>query len=216
MLNAIIFDMDGVLIDSEPVYLRDTYIFLRNHGIQVKYKDLFPLVGADSRMFWQILANKWETPITADEVNTLYNKEVREFNYDHILNPHVKLLLPILKEKGFKIGLASSSPLENIKTVLDDCQIRNYFDCIKSGEMFKQSKPNPEIYCSTMESLQTNASMCIAIEDSQIGIRAAKAAGMYVVAKEERRFGFNQDEADTIIVDLLEILDVIESKTTTM
>ncbi len=215
MIKAVIFDMDGVLIDSEPVYLRDTLQFLDNHQVHVNYRDLFPLVGSDSRTFWQILADMWNQPISAEEVKMLYNNEVREFNYDCIVNAHVKLLLPMLKEMKIKIGLASSSPLDNILTVLDDCNIKQYFDCIMSGEMFAQSKPDPAIYLSAMEALQVTSEQCIAVEDSAIGIKAAKAANMFVVAKEERRFGFHQEEADTIIIDLLEILDVLKEKATT-
>ena len=215
MIKAVIFDMDGVLIDSEPLYLRDTLQFLRNHNVHVGYKDLFALVGSDSKLFWQLIANMWQTPIDAKTVKQLYNEEVEEVNYDTIINAHVKLLLPRLKKQGIKIGLASSSPLDNIECVLNDCHIKQYFDCIKSGEMFAQSKPNPEIYISAMQELGVDASECLAVEDSAIGIQAAKAANMYVVAKEERRFGFHQKAADQIIIDLLQLLDVIEAKATT-
>lgn len=212
MWEAIIFDMDGVLIDSEPVYLRDTYTFLKNHGIEVNYKDLYVLIGISSDSFWQTIADMWKTKITIEEIETLYNKETQIFHYQTVIFPHVTTILSNIKERGIKIGLASSSPMENIKTVLQDCQITEYFDVIVSGESFKESKPNPEIYVAAMTKLGAHPKKCIAVEDSSVGIEAAKRAGMYVVAKEERRFGFNQNQADCRIMDLLELLDVMETR----
>lgn len=206
--------MDGVLIDSEPVYTREAYEFLKKQKVEVDYKDLYPLVGTSSEHFWQALADRWPHPITTDEVKRRFAAESKPFNYRTVLFPHVSYALKWCREKGLKIGLASSSPMDNIRQVLFDCGISSCFDVVVSGEDFPKSKPDPAVYLAALERLSLRPEEGIAVEDSQVGITAAKRAGLFVAAREERRFGFDQLKADSIVCDLLELLDLIEGKVT--
>lgn len=107
---------------------------------------------------------------------------------------------------GERMALASSSSKRTIDKVLSDCKIARLFDAVVSGEEFRQSKPNPEIYLHTLERLGLCADDCCCVEDSVPGITAGKAAGLTVIAKREERFGFNQDGADAIIDQISDLL----------
>lgn len=107
-----------------------------------------------------------------------------------------------------KIGLASSSTKETISKVLDTIELKSYFDVIVSGEDFVESKPNPEIYHDTLKKLGLNQQNCIVIEDSTVGIQAAKNAGLFVIAKEDKRFNFDQSKADFSIIDFKQLKDM--------
>ena len=98
--------------------------------------------------------------------------------------------------------------MDNILDVLGQCGIRDYFEVIVSGEQFRESKPDPEIYLHTMECLGLEPSECCCIEDSKFGITAGKRAGLTVFAKREERFGFSQASADQILDSVPDLLNV--------
>lgn len=131
-------------------------------------------------------------------------------SYASILNPGVKKTLAVLKERKIKIALASSSDLADINAVLTQCELHPYFDSVMSGEMLQKTKPHPEIYIRTAQNLHTDCAECLVLEDSPYGIEAAKKAGMYVLAKKDTRFGFQQNQADAIITDVEEVLNYLD------
>lgn len=107
-----------------------------------------------------------------------------------------------------RLALASSSSHRNIARVLADCGLGGFFEVVTSGEQFHESKPNPEIYLHTLESLGLSAIDCCCVEDSLPGIAAGRVAGLTVIAKREERFGFTQDAADAIIDSIPDVLDL--------
>lgn len=113
-----------------------------------------------------------------------------------------------LKERGVRVALASSSPLDNIRTVLAACGLSDAFEVIVSGVDFTESKPDPDIYLHTLAKLGLPAKACCCIEDSVPGITAGKRAGLTVFAKREERFDFSQDAADAILDRVDDILEV--------
>ena len=96
--------------------------------------------------------------------------------------------------------------MDGIQYVIKEIGIVEFVDVIVSGEMFQESKPNPEIYNYTLSKLNLKPEECIAIEDSTYGIQAAKGAGITTFAKRDDRFHFEQDMADVVIDDLLQII----------
>ncbi len=103
-----------------------------------------------------------------------------------------------------------SSDLADINAVLTQCELHPYFDSVLSGEMLQKTKPHPEIYIRTAQNLHTDCAECLVLEDSPYGIEAAKKAGMYVLAKKDTRFGFQQNQADAIITDVEEVLTYLD------
>lgn len=203
MFETVIFDMDGVLIDSEIVYYKWLQDFLQQGGYHVLDKELKRIVGMSAVQSEQLL-----NELYGDDQGTIlwkgYLKESnsKSLNYNDILNPGVREILEFLKLCNVKIGLASSSNMDEILEVLEETNLIYYFSVILSGEMFHESKPNPEIYLEIMKELKTAPEKCIIIEDSYYGIEAGKKAGAYVIAKEETRFEFSQEKADEIVSDI--------------
>ena len=166
--KAVIFDMDGVLVDTEVYYLDCRGQFLTESGVEVSHEELLELVGASVK---QDRANmlKWFTrsgiSIDADGIEMLEGAwwQGRDIDYATLLNPGVKETLIELKRRGVRLALASSSSHRNIAQVLADCGLGGFFEVITSGEQFHESKPNPEIYLHTLESLGLSAGDCCCV-----------------------------------------------------
>lgn len=210
---AVIFDMDGVIIDSEAHYQAEQRVFLDEFGIDVSDEELRKTVGNSHQDFQRTLASwlarigRHFEPKAAEEFFDAWAVDYPH-DWNALLNPGVPETVAALKQRGVRVALASSSPLANITEVLDACGLAGMFEVVVSGEQFVQSKPDPEIYLHTLELLGLRAEECCCIEDSVPGITAGKAAGLTVFAKREERFGFSQDAADAIIDQVPDILRV--------
>lgn len=214
--DAVIFDMDGVLVDSEALYIREFQAFSRAYGLDVTEEELLAQVGASHQTFQRtvqdVLARggiETPSPEEAERVYETWAAENFERNYGQIMNPGVPETLDALRAAGVRVALASSAPPRFIHEALGQCGIDDRFEQFVSGEQFRESKPNPEIYLHSMECLGLGADRCCCVEDSAFGIAAGKAAGMFVIAKREERFGFSQDAADVIVDEIPGVLDVV-------
>ena len=212
-MKYVIFDMDGVIVDTEPEYRRRTKSFFESMGYQIS-EELYDLTcGSNLKHTYELFRKR------VKEFDMEYEEYVEKRkhygNYEAIdpgkyVDEHIYPLLDWLKRRKIHIALASSSPRESIERYLTLLKIREYFELVVSGAEFKNSKPDPEIYCYTIGKLQASASDCLVIEDSVYGISAAKQAGAVVVAKKDGRFGQDQSGADYMIDDLLQIEGIIE------
>lgn len=213
--RAVIFDMDGVIVDSEYAYAQEERAFLDAFGIEVSDEEIAQTVGCSRETFNQTVAQWWERggygTFTPDEAIARFNEWGKSYVYDYraLMNPGVPETLDALRARGLRLALASSSPMDNIREVLQACGIEDEFEVIVSGEQFHESKPNPEIYLHTCEVLGLDPGVCCCVEDSPYGIEAGKRAGLTVFAKRENRFPFSQDKADVIIDTVPGILEVI-------
>lgn len=213
--RAVIFDMDGVIVDSEYAYAQEERAFLDAFGIEVSDEEIAQTVGCSRETFNQTVAQWWERggygTFTPDEAIARFNEWGKSYVYDYraLMNPGVPETLDALRARGLRLALASSSTMDNIREVLQACGIEDEFEVIVSGEQFHESKPNPEIYLHTCEVLGLDPSVCCCVEDSPYGIEAGKRAGLTVFAKRENRFPFSQDKADVIIDTVPGILEVI-------
>lgn len=207
MIKAVIFDMDGVIVDTEPVYYERLHEFFKYNNIHTETEELNKIVGSSSVDTWDAIQRIWGKELDKNQYEAAYDEFYKDMPIDFrkIVDQDITFVLDWLTKENYKIALASSSSHSNILEVLEQCNIKHYFHSILSGEMFKQSKPHPEIYLKTAETLEVKPEECLVIEDSTYGIRAGKAAGMYVLAKEDNRFNFNQDLADGKIKRLNEI-----------
>lgn len=208
---AVIFDMDGVIVDTEARYWQDLKAFSDDLELGVSVDELNAQVGQSNQSFYRMLtdwvsrAGKGSTTEDAAHLFAAWSHG-RSIDYAALLNPGVPTTLAALHEHGVRTALASSSPLDNIHEVLGACGIDDAFEVIVSGEQFHESKPDPEIYLHTLDSLRLPAHACCCVEDSVPGITAGKQAGLYVVAKREERFGFSQHDADVIIDTIPDLL----------
>lgn len=208
MPKAVIFDMDGVIIDSEPLWRRAMIRVFNISGLPFTENDCRVTTGMRIDQvisFW----NKKEN-FTKDEELVKNNIE------DHLCGlitaegkpmKGLQQSLGIITEKNITLALATSSSNKLIDCVLKVLKIEKYFTHIQSAEYLTHGKPHPEVFLKSAEAIDTNPNECLVIEDSLNGIIAAKAAGMNVIAIPDEHNISNQKFciADLTISSLLEI-----------
>lgn len=183
-MKAVIFDMDGVIIDSEPFWQRAEFEIFSSLGVALEeeFTNLTKtMTTVEVTKFWYEKF-PWQNK-TLDEVEEMVITRVMEL-IEQVGGEikGIESFIKKLKSNGFKIGLATNSPYKIIPVVLEKVGIAQYFDIIFSAEFVELGKPDPAIYLMTSKKLGINPENCIVIEDSYSGMLAAKKAGMKVVA----------------------------------
>lgn len=213
-MKAVLFDMDGVLIDSEMFYMKGTYDWISKKGFNGKLEDTFRLIGTNMEGTYNLLyemLNKKYTISEIEEENRKYFLE-HPIDYKAILNPFVKEILIFLKEHKIKIAVCSSSPKKTIEKALKECEILEYFDFIVSSDEVEKSKPDPDVYLKACEVLKVSKEDAFVIEDSTIGIEAGKNANIKVIAIKDKFFGQDQTKADYIFENLGKVLEFFKGE----
>lgn len=208
VIKACIFDMDGVIINSEPLHYEVDQIVLRENGISVDDSYLDKFVGYTNPAMWEAI--KVELSLGAP-VARLINRQI-SLKLDLLAKRTYKPiegipeLMASLKEKGIVIGLASSSPREFITGVMGKLHLMSFIDAWESGEEVAESKPAPDIFLHVSGLLGMKPVDCLVIEDSKSGVVAAKSAGMSCIGFQNPHSG-NQDlsDADFIVKNIGEI-----------
>ncbi len=182
--EAVIFDMDGVLVDSEPLWLETETAVFASLGITVTSADYRQTMGlrTDEVVAYHFAKRPWTAP-APDEVVSIIEAEVgRKIQTRGVLFPGVHEALRLAKSRQCKIGLASSSSVAMISLVLKHFKLEDKFAAIASAEHETHGKPHPAVYLQAATKLGVHPTKCLAIEDSVNGIIAARAAKMKVVA----------------------------------
>ena len=212
MIKAILFDMDGVLIDSEYYYHFGTYTWMKRLGFKGDHKELNKLIGTTMATTYDMLYEMFDGKYSKEklaEINEKYFNEENPLDCKKIMFANVKECLVSFKQMGIKMALCSSSPMKIIMNNLQQMDIEHLFDCIVSGDDFVRSKPDPMIYLYAMDKLHVNSDECIVYEDSTIGIAAGKASKAFCIARKDDRFGQDQSQADMLVNDINELLDYV-------
>jgi HAD superfamily hydrolase (TIGR01509 family) len=207
-MEAVIFDMDGVLIDSEPLHFEVDQLVLRKLNIPEGKSYLERFVGYTNPAMWQIIKKEFSIESTIEELidlqMTVKLSYLEQSNYEAIEG--IKELLEELKSFNVPIAIASSSPRIFIESVIKKIQIVDYFQDWISGEEVPKSKPEPDVFLKAAELLNVNPERCIVIEDSKSGTIAAKSAGMKCIGYKNLNSG-NQDlsKANLVVNRISEI-----------
>ena len=205
MLQAVIFDMDGVIIDSEPIYEEINRQIFSELGIEVDQKKYAQYIGVTNQEMWSDIKREYSLPFPVNKLKEMQLSRsleyMREGNKEPI--PGIWELLNDLKKRGIYTALASSSSRQLVEVTLAGLQLDGYFDVLLSGDNVSRGKPEPEIFYNTASLLQVSPHCCIVIEDSNHGVKAAKAAGMICIGFQNPN-SIKQDltEADFIVDDL--------------
>ena len=212
--KTILWDMDGVLMNSEPQHYR---AWLRT------LKELYDIPGIDWDVYkacigcrvdvvGQIVRDNFGIDIMTPETGACYlkNKIAVEQEEGFQLTEGLKEVLEILQKEGYRMAVASSSPLADIARFVNETGIAGYFDLLFTGEQVKHSKPAPDTFLEAAKRMDADPSECAVIEDSENGVRAAKAAEMFCVGYRNPGSG-DQDLslADCEIRDMKELLSLL-------
>lgn len=210
-LKAVIFDMDGVIVDSIDYWYDIFDSFLEQYDKTLKDNDRKELYGCSGEKEVEILSRYIDLPIEDIEEKLKDYIDKNQIQYSKYLFDDFKDLLLILKENNIKIAVASSSPLKDINRMIAECQLEGMFDYIVSGEMFRETKPNPEVYLYTSKLFDLDKNEIYVIEDSEYGVEAACNAGLDVLAIRNKHYDFDLHGAKLKFNNLFEIIDYIKN-----
>ncbi len=184
MIQTVIFDMDGVIVDTEPVHHYAYNQQFKQLGITISPELYASFTGNSTKNIFERLKShfdlKQEVPELVATKRQLFN-EAFDSKEDLYMLDGVEDLIKELYGKEMQLVLASSSAHVTIERIFNRFKLHQYFSHIVSGEDFPKSKPHPAIFLKAAELAQTPVSECIVIEDSTNGIKAAKAAGIYCI-----------------------------------
>lgn len=187
MLRAIFFDMDGLLIDSEPLWHEAEIHGFGLAGLRLTAEQCLETTGlrVDEVVRFRYAETPWGEPSQEVVTAAIVERLVALVHEKGVLKPGVAEALDFARRSGLRMALASSSPYVIIDAVLDTFGLRSAFEVIHSAEEETRGKPEPDVYLTAARKLGVDPVDSVALEDSPNGVLAAKAAGMKCIAVPE-------------------------------
>lgn len=188
---AAIFDMDGLLIDSEPLWDQAELDIFSSLGVDITRRHELPdtlglRIDQTVRMWFDALP--WNGPDQAEVTQRIIARALALVEETRPLLPGVEQALQLCQQQGLKIALASASPLFMLERVLEMFDLRKYFDAIASAEALPYSKPHPQVYLDAAAKLGIDPLNCVTLEDSFNGMIATKAARMRSIVVPDKAY----------------------------
>jgi beta-phosphoglucomutase family hydrolase len=208
-IKAVIFDLDGVIAETERAHIQAEKETMLKNGVQISEDELHRYTGTTAKQMFTDLIKKYNLPVTFEEI--FRQKEEIMFKLiEKQIQPTkgVIVLILKLKQRGIRLGIGSSSHRRLIEFVLKKLNIASLFDAVVGAEDIVNSKPDPETFLTCAKRLRVSPHACLVVEDAKLGIEAAKSAGMKCLGYRNPDSG-NQDlsKAD-IVTDDFSKLDV--------
>jgi beta-phosphoglucomutase family hydrolase len=207
--QAVIFDMDGVLVDSEPFHYENENRMFQKLGLEIPDEEHARFTGVATDLMWEQIIQSRKLNYSVAELTELTIREsIGYFQSLEFLEPMPGLvgLLEALMIKKIPLAVASSSDAETMRNILEKSGLRKYFLFTVSRNDVAKSKPAPDVFLKAARLLGVAPENCLVFEDSKNGIKAAKAAGMYCIAYSGGNSGHqDQSQADHRIADFNEI-----------
>lgn len=209
MIKAVLFDMDGVLVDTEWFYNRRRCAYLETKGFV--FDEIPDLSGTNDIYVWEYFE-----PDDAQRRAELKREYVEQYMpahpvpYDELKNKDAKPVMEALRERGVVSAIASSGQPEMIEELVEAAELRDVLMATVSGHEVAAFKPDPAVYLRTMELLGVAPEECLVVEDSPLGIEAGRRAGCRTLALRPREgVSLDQSKADRIIDSLWDLLEEI-------
>jgi HAD superfamily hydrolase (TIGR01509 family) len=211
MKKAVIFDLDGVLIDSEIYFIEAEIKIFKKYGINLT-KDIVAqqYLGLKLDDYLSAIENHFNTSFNHNEVATELHDTIEHLYKNEI--PLVESARHLLESlDSYKLAVATSREKHLAQSIMARHSILNYFDAGVYREDVKLGKPNPEVFLRAAKALGVDPSECVVVEDARNGFRAGKAAGMFVIAlKAQHNESQDFSEANVVIEDLSKIPQLID------
>jgi len=207
LIKAVIFDLDGVIVESEDAHIESERQTFQKHNVKISAEELHTYTGTTAKAMFTDLIAKYKLNTTFQEINS-QKEEILLKLLDQDANPTkgVLRLIQELKRKKIKLAVGSSSTRKLVDFILNKLNLTYTFDQVITAEDINLSKPDPEIFLKAAAELGVNSRQCLVIEDSKLGVEAAKSAGMKCAGYRNPHSG-NQDlsKADCVIDDFSKV-----------
>lgn len=179
-MKAVIFDMDGVLVDSQPYHFKADIDTMAEYGVIKDQKFYESFAGTLTADRMRTLKEMFGLDVPVEEMTIKRENMILDIMGKDDIKPvsGIPEFLRSIKEKGLTTAVASSSDYKLINLILDRLKIAKYFDSVTSGSDVKRGKPSPDVFLLAAERIGIEPSECLVVEDSENGVKAAKAAGM--------------------------------------
>lgn len=207
-MKAIIFDMDGVIIDSEPLHFELEKELLEELGGTVTKKEHAAFVGTTDYNIWSTFKRQFDLKPSIEEILEIKKKRfIKSIHRVNLVENFEEFMLNLYNH-GYPMALASSNNKKAVKAIVDKFHLDEYIKFIISGEEVTNGKPDPEIFLTVAEKIKIEPADCLVIEDAQNGVKAAKAAGMKCIGFKNINSG-KQDLSDAdLVVENFNELDI--------
>jgi beta-phosphoglucomutase len=181
--KAVLFDMDGVIVDSMPYHYLAWYEALRPLGVRVSVFEVYLREGERWDKSMNDFIHQAKVKPSANTIAKVFKLRSQIFRryFKRTIFEGAEEFLRCLKDKGYTLGLVTGTPLNEVKKILPE-RIKELFTVIVTGEMVKLGKPHPAPYLKAAELLGVKPAECLVIENAPLGIRSAKSAGMFCIA----------------------------------
>ena len=204
--KGVIFDLDGVLVDTGEFHRQSWYDLAKREGFAMSDELFYSTFGMQN---YQIIPMLVGREVTAEELERF--SQWKEQRYRELISGKLKLLdgvkelIEDLKRAGFLLAIGTSTPLVNLKFMLENVPVDGWFDAYVTGEDVQRGKPEPDTFIMAAEKLSLPREDCVVVEDAVQGVAAGKAAEMAVVAVTTTRERKELAEADLIVDSLAEL-----------
>ncbi|MBN1437422.1 MAG: HAD family phosphatase [Sedimentisphaerales bacterium] len=206
MNKAVIFDMDGVIVDTGPYHKQSWYDLAEKHGWRMSEEFFAHTFGMQN---YQIIPQMTDDSLSREQIDEAgLWKEIR---FRELIAGQIAPLAGVLeiitelKSQGFKLAVGSSGPRMNVEMVLRGSGVKDYYDAIIAGEDVRNGKPAPDTFLAAAKAIGISPDRCVVIEDAVHGVEAAKTAGMKVVAVTTTNPAENLKQADLVVDSLGEL-----------